>query len=99
MIQAEFHLYFLPLLQNKTDIKINENDIINDNDFGELGFNEDINIGEEGRIIFAMVLTEPEYDIFNQYSIEIDKQYCGGICNDEEEYFKKKIICRKKFFL
>ena len=90
--------YKLTSFINKTDIKINENDIINDNDFGELGFNEDINIGEEGRIIFAMVLTEPEYDIFNQYSIEIDKQYCGGICNDEEEYFKKKLYVGRNSF-
>ena len=86
--------------EKKTEISINdENDIIYDNDYGELDFTEDINIEENGRIIFAMVLTEPEYEDFNQYPIEFDNQYCGGVCNDEKDNFNKKLYIGRHSYL
>ena len=37
-----------------------------------------------------MVTMESEYDIYNQYPIEIDNTYCGDNCDDEKNYFESK---------
>ena len=46
-----------------------------------------------------MVLTEPEYDIFNQYAIEINNSYCGENCYDEKDILQNNLyIGRNSYF-
>ena len=56
----------------------------------ELILTNEINIEENGRILFEMVVEEPDYDIYNQYPTEIDETYCGTNCNDEKDTFSKQ---------
>ena len=57
----------------------------------ELILDNSINIQENERIQYSMVVIEPEYDIYNLYPIEIDKTYCGGEeCEDEKDNFVKQ---------
>ena len=56
----------------------------------ELILTNKINIEENGRIEYGMVVIEDEYDIYNQYPIEIDNNYCGGNCDDEIDNFSKQ---------
>ena len=53
--------------------------ISNDTDV-ELFLTNGINIEENGRILYGMFVEKLDYDIYNQYPIEIDKTYCGDDC-------------------
>ena len=46
------------------------------------------NLEKNERIEYAMVTMESEYDIYNQYPIEIDNTYCGDNCDDENINFR-----------
>ena len=64
--------------------------ISNDTDI-ELILKNDINIRENSRIQYGMVAMEPEYDIYNLYPIEIDKNYCGNEFKDEKTLFDRQM--------
>ena len=53
--------------------------ISNDTDV-ELVLTNEINIEKNGGILYGMVVEKHDYDIYNQYPIEIDKTYCGDDC-------------------
>ena len=75
------------LLSKNERFEIKEGDIlIDEDDKVELVIDKKINMPQKGRIKFSMVLTEPNYNEFNQYPIKIDKDYCTN-CNEEEEIF------------
>ena len=80
---------------NNGNEKYNEDIIKEDDAKIELILSKKINIPINGIIEYAMVLTEPEYSKFNQYSPSIEKINCEGEGEDEEEYFnnnKKEYI-------
>ena len=78
------------LLYEDNKLEISKDSIISNNTNIELALTRDIKNKNKGRIQFAMVLTEPEYEIFNQYSTLIDNKYCGEDCDDEKKNFKKQ---------
>ena len=53
-----------------------------------------VNLKKNARIEYSMVLTESEYEKYNQYSSTIDNDYCKkndeDNCDDEKNYFKRK---------
>ena len=69
---------------SKDSINTNETDI-------ELILKNDINIRENSRIEYGMVVMEPEYGIYNLYPIEIDKNYCREDCEDEKSIFDRQM--------
>ena len=72
------------LLNNGAEIQ--KGDILLEEAKFELVLAKKINIPINGKIEYAMVLTEPDYDKFNQYSPIIDITYCSG-GEDEETIF------------
>jgi len=85
----------LKLIREDNKKEISKNTLIPNNISVELFFTKEIvNLQKNARIEYAMVLTEPEYEKYNQYASTIDNDYCkeNGIdnCNDEKNYFKKK---------
>ena len=77
------------LLSKNNNTNINKEDILINDDQIELVLSKKINFPQNGKIEYAMVLTEPDYDIFNQYSPIIDTSYCDGDGTDEESIFKE----------
>lgn len=77
------------LLSVNTNNKIKKETILSDEEKIELVLSQKINIPKKGKIEYAMVLTEPDYDIFNQYSRIIDTNYCNGD-EDEINYFNQE---------
>ena len=92
--------YKLTSVQNRSEIIINDNDFLYNNDSAELEVTKDVNIGVNGRITYAIALTEPAYEIFNEYTVGIIDTFCGGNqCNDEKNYFKNNLyIGRHSYF-
>ena len=75
-------------LTNNNNEEIERESFLSNNIDIELTLTNEINIESSGRIEFGMVATEPEYEIYNKYTIEINNNYCGGgNCNDEINYF------------
>ena len=77
------------LLSVKTGNEINEEIILFEEEIIELVLSQKINIPKKGIIEYAMVLTEPDYDSFNEYSPIIDTSYCNGE-DDEINYFNQE---------
>ena len=78
---------------------INEDTILFEEEKIELVLSQKINIPKKGIIEYAMVLTEPDYDIFNEYSPIIDTSYCN-VGEDEKNYFnqgKQKYIGKSSY--
>ncbi len=89
------------LLSADNNNEINVEDILYGNVSTLLDLTIGINVENTGRIIYANVLTEPDYDIFNQYSIEIITDYCnnGDSCEDESNYFRNNLyVGRNSYF-
>ena len=80
--------YKLLSFENKIEIK--KNDTLYDEGNAELQLTKDLNDNEKGRIIYTMVVTEPNYNTFIKYCEEIN-DYCGSDCSDEEGYFIKNL--------
>lgn len=85
----------LKLIREDNKKEISLNDFISKNTNVELFLTKDIlNLQKNARIKFAMVLTEPEYEKYNEYASSIDNDYCKendeDNCEDEKQYFKKK---------
>ena len=81
----------LKLLKQNDNEEIKEDTFLSNNIDIELSLTNEINIEENGRIQFGMVATEPEYEIYNEYPLEIIYNYCGGSnCEDEKNYFSKQ---------
>ena len=80
--------YKLLSFENKIEIK--KNDTLYDEGNAELQLTKDLNVNEKGRIIYTMVVTEPNYNTFIKYCEEIN-DYCGSDCSDEEGYFIKNL--------
>ena len=87
------------ILSVKKSTEVKKDNILYDDDSAELYLTEGINVEEVGRIIYAMVLTEPEYNIFNQYAIEIDNSYCGENCDDEKDIFKNNLYVGRNSYV
>ena len=88
------------LLSAKTKNEIKEEDILIDDDEVELVIDKKLNIPQKGRIKFSMVLTEPDYNEYIQYSPENDTTHCNS-CEDEEEIFnnnKNKYVGRISYY-
>ena len=83
------YTFGLKLLNESNKIEILTDEIISNFTNIELVLTKDINIREIGRIEFSMVLTEPEYEIYNKYPESIDNSYCGNDDNEERDYFGK----------
>ena len=81
----------LKLLYLVDKIEISKDSIISNETDIELILKNDINIRENSRIEYGMVVMEPEYDIYNLYPIEIDRNYCGGDCEDEKTIFDRQM--------
>ena len=69
--------------------EINKDTILKDEEKIELVLSQKINIPKTGLIEYAMVLTEPDYNIFNNYSPIIDKSYCDN-GEGEKNFFNQK---------
>ena len=85
----------LKLIREDNKKEISENILIPNNTNVELFLAKDIvNLKNNARIEYSMVLTESEYEKYNQYSSTIDNDYCKendeDNCDDEKNYFKKK---------
>jgi hypothetical protein len=57
---------------------------------------EDKNYPREGRIEYALVLTDPEYDDYNKYSFIIDDTYSD---ENEETYFNKEMYIGRTSYI
>ena len=75
------------LLKLDNQEEILKSDILPENTDIELIINENIEIEENGRIEYRMVIIEPEYEIYNQYPTETIKNYCGGVCDDDVDNY------------
>ena len=80
--------YKLLSFDNRNEIK--KNDILFDGGIAELELSKDLNVEEKGRIIYTMVVTEPDYNTFIKYSEDIN-DYCGSDCSDEERNFNNNL--------
>ena len=88
--------YELKSKNNNTEI--NKNSILINNDQIEFVLSKKINFQQNGKIEYAMVLTEPDYNEFSQYSPIIDNSYCGGV-DDEENFFNKNLYVGKTSYI
>ena len=77
------------LLSKNNITNINKEDIWIDDDQIELDLSKKINFLQNGKIEYAMILTEPDYNILDQYSPIIDNSYCDGNGTDEENSFNE----------
>ena len=66
--------------------EINKADILEEGNF-ELVLSKKINMPIKGIIEYAMVVTEPNYDVYKEYNAIIDSSYCDGDGEDEAEIF------------
>ena len=85
----------LKLIRDDNKKEISENTLIPNNTNVELFLTKEIaNLQKNARMEYAMVLTEPEYEKYNQYTSNIDIDYCKendeDNCDDEKNYFKRK---------
>ena len=85
----------LKLIREDNKKEISENTLIPNNTNVELFLTKDIvNLQKNARIEYAMVLTESEYEKYNEYPSTIDNDYCkendDDNCEDEKNYFKRK---------
>ena len=85
-------------VENQKEIKKNSN-LLNNTDI-ELNITNEVNIEGE-RIEYGMFVTEPEYEIYNEYTTDIDNNYCGGDdnCTDEKDYFSPKFYFGRHSYL
>ena len=85
-------------LYNQKEIK--KNSSLSNNTDIELNITNEVNIEGE-RIEYGMFITEPEYEIYNEYTTDIDNNYCGGDdnCNDEKDYFSPKLYFGRHSYL
>ena len=74
------------LLSRNIGNKLKKDNILIDDQI-ELVLAKRINFPQNGRIEYSMVLTEPDYNLYDQYSPIIDTTYCNGDGKDEEEIF------------
>ena len=79
----------LNLLSQIHQIKINKDYVLIDEEEVELIISKEQNIPEDAKIVFAMVITEPDYKDINNYTYRID-DFCGDDF-DEEQNFKKEL--------
>ena len=85
----------LKLIREDNNKEISENTLIFNNTNIKLFLKREIvNLHKNARIEYAMVLTEPEYEKYNEYPSSIDNDYCKendeDNCDDEKNYFIKK---------
>ena len=88
--------YELKSKNNNTEI--HKNNILFNDDQIEFVLSKKINFPQNGKIEYAMVLTEPNYTEFNQYSPIIDDSYCGEI-DDEEDFFENNLYVGKTSYI
>ena len=81
----------LKLLYESDGKEIIKNEIISNDTNIELLLTKNLDIQNKLKIEYIMVLTEPEYDIYNLYPETIDKNYCGTNCEDERDIFAKSL--------
>ena len=84
------------LLKRNTNEQINKNSILLDDEQIELIMSEDKSYPREGRIEYAMVLTDPEYDDYNKYSFIIDDRYSD---ENEKNYFNKEMYIGRTSYI
>jgi len=81
----------LKLIREDNNKEISENTLIFNNTNIKLFLKREIvNLHKNARIEYAMVLTEPEYEKYNEYPSSIDNDYCKE--NDEDNCDDEKII-------
>ena len=88
----------LELKSKNNDTEINKNSILINNDQIEFVLSKKINFQQNEKIEYAMVLTEPDYNEFNQYSPIIDNSYCGEI-DDEKDFFENNLYVGKTSYI
>ena len=81
--------YNLIIVENEHEIEKEE--VVSPDSTIQLKLTNDANIESGGRIKYGMVVIEPEYDIYKQYPIEINKNYCGDDCSDEKDIFNNNL--------
>ena len=51
------------------------------------------NIPQNGKIVYAAISTDPDYENLDDYTHSINKDFCGeDNCDKEEEFYKKKLF-------
>ena len=89
----------LKLLDFQNQEEIEKNSSLSNITDIELNVTNEVNIEGE-RIEYGMLASEPEYDIYNQYTTDIDNNYCGNDdCNDEKDYFTRKLYFGRVSYL
>ena len=81
----------LKLLNENDEKEIIKNEIILNDTNIELILTKNINIENDLKIEYIMVLTEPEYDDYNLYPETINNSYCGTNCDEEKSKFIKSL--------
>lgn len=74
-----------------TGKKIKKKDILVDEENVVLVLSKEGNIPKNAKIVFAMIVTEHDYDYLDNYTYRINNTYCSDNCDKERYYFKKII--------
>ena len=77
------------ILKSTLHSEINKGDILIENENLILVLNKNANILKDSKIIYAMMATEPVYDIYKNYFEIRDSRYCLGY-DDEKNYFESQ---------
>ena len=75
------------------EIQINKGEILINEELITLVLSKNKNIPIPGKIEYAMIATESDYNEFEDYICIVDRDYCGGLteCIGEENVFQKKL--------
>jgi hypothetical protein len=79
----------LKLLYENDEKEIIKNEIILNDTNIELVLTNNLDLENQLKIEYIMVLTEPDYDAYNLYPEIIDNSYCGTNCDNERNKFTK----------
>ena len=81
----------LKLLYENDEKEIIKNEILPNDTNIEIVLTKNLDIENNLKIEYIMVLTEPEYDAYNLYPETIDNSYCGTNCENERNKFTKSL--------
>ena len=81
----------LKLLYENDETEILKYDIIPNGTNIELVLTKNLDIENNLKIEYIMVLTEPDYDIYNLFPETIDNNYCGSDCDEERNKFTRSL--------
>ena len=86
----------LNIISSKRNTKIKREDFLIDEKEIILIISKEINIPDNSKIEYAMVITEPEYNDINNYTYKYE-EYCGTDCDDEKNIEKELFVGRTSY--